>query len=119
MEREESSSSSEFVSELEEEAFFFWRDQMVGAGITIEKINRMIRDGIWEKLKRDWTDLYIRDLEEDLGKEHGWLLRKENSEDEIERGKKRIRELEEDVRKWRIEKKYGLESKRAPDIFDI
>lgn len=92
---------------------------MVGAGLTIAKINEMERGGIWRKLKRDWTEIYIMDLEDDLGKEHGWLLRKENSEDEEKRGMKRWEELQDDCKKWKIEKKFGIDRKREPNIFDI
>lgn len=93
---------------------------MTGQGLSPEKIQKMEKDGIWRKLKRDWTEIYIADIEDDLEKEHGWLLRKETSDDELERGMKRLEELEKDVGKWREEGKIEIpESKKEPDLYDI
>lgn len=118
-ERSSSDSSDSFYSALEDEAYYFWRDKMGGQGLSPEKIDRMVKDGIWKKLKNDWTDLYIQDIENDLGKEHGWLLESEDTEEENERGNQRFKELEEGVRRRRIEEKM-FEAKKAPmDIYDI
>lgn len=112
---------SDFYEVLEDEAFYYWRGQMLGMGVSFEKFYDLVRDGIWEKIKKWWTDMYIQDMEDDLQKDHGWLLEDSDEEEaREEEGKRRWEELVEEVesrkRRRRVEEKIN---KRVPDIFDI